>query len=89
MLKFIKLFVFLVTAFFYGYYSISIKAQRTESIALDSLNLEMSGVVWKIENLNGFNGTGIIDVRIIKSNIKEYDPRNNIKYYYCLITLLL
>jgi hypothetical protein len=60
------------------------KEESINKIALNDLNLHLVGVVTNVDKLNGYNGTGVIDLKILNSNIQEYDPRPN-QFYYCII----
>jgi len=59
--------------------------RKIEKHALENLNLQLVGVVDSVDKLNGYNGTGVIKLKIITSNIKYYDPRRHLDYYYCII----
>ena len=52
-------------------------------------NLYLVGAVDSIQQiinkLEGYHGKGIIRVNIVKSNMDEYDPRNQQANYYCII----
>lgn len=51
-----------------------------------SLNLEMTGVLKNDPDCpNGYNGFCVLTIDVIKSNISEYDPRNKLPAYYCII----
>jgi len=56
-------------------------------VALEDLNLHLVGVVDNVDYVsNGYyHGCGIIRVRIISSNIKEYTPPPDQKFYFCII----
>lgn len=56
-----------------------------QKTALKGLDLQLSGVIDSVSKFNGYNGFGIIDLRILSSNMKYYDPRNEKKNYYCII----
>lgn len=43
--------------------------------ALDSLNLHLTGVVESVQEGDNFHGYGIIRLKVISSNIQDYDPR--------------
>ena len=45
----------------------------------------MTGIVTDVDEVKGFNAYGIITVRILKTNITEYDPRDTMEFYYCII----
>jgi len=53
--------------------------------ALEDLNLQLTGVVRRTDDPGNFNGTGIAGLKIISSNIENYDPRGKQEYYYCII----
>lgn len=49
-------------------------------------NLKLKGTVMsKKPNISNFNDTGILRIKIIRSNIKHYDPREYQANYYCII----
>jgi len=52
---------------------------------LINLNLVLTGIVESVDLSYIPNGFGVVKVNVIKSNINYYDPRNDHKYYYCLI----
>ncbi len=47
------------------------------------LNLELTGIVYKINKLCCHNA--LIYLTISKTNISDYDPSDSVKYFYCLI----
>lgn len=53
--------------------------------ALDELNLQLTGVIESFQEGGNFSGRGIIRLRVISSNIKEYDPRGKLPYFFCII----
>ncbi|WP_131539557.1 hypothetical protein [Pedobacter nototheniae] len=58
---------------------------RLNKATLEDLNLQLTGIVYKVDKVKGYNGFGIADLKIINSNIKNYDPRSKNDYYYCII----
>ncbi len=68
--------LFLITTFFY------LSCVRVNP---DPPDLKLEGVVEKVEKIHGFNGTGIIRIKITNSNVDYYDPRNKNEAYYCII----
>lgn len=49
-------------------------------------NLKLIGEIYEVlDDIGNYNGTGILRVRIIESNIKYYDPRDKQANYYCII----
>jgi len=71
-------------AILFIYYSMQDK-KNVNKEALEDLNLQLIGIVYKIDDPGNFNGTGIANLKIISSSIKNYDPRGKQDYYYCLI----
>ena len=61
------------------------QSNKINKIGLSKANLIFSGIVTDVDEVQGYNGYGIIKMKIISSNIKEYDPRDSIEFYYCLI----
>jgi len=57
----------------------------TEKASLKDMDLHVIGIVDSVRKLNGYNGTGVISMKVLKSNIKYYDPRDSFRYYYCII----
>ena len=79
---FIVLGFILICIFFF----LTIKQKnKVDKFGLEDVNLNFSGIVTDIHEVNGYNGYGIITLNIISSNVKEYDPRNSIEFYYCII----
>jgi hypothetical protein len=72
----------IVTALFF--YSIAREASNNRTYFND-LNLTLKGEVLAADVPNGYNGFGILRVKILASNINYYDPRGKIKNYYCII----
>ena len=61
------------------------KENEINKVGLEDLNLKLTGVVVSVDYGDNFNGCGIIRLRVINSNIQEYDPRGKLKYYFCVI----
>jgi len=72
----------IVTAMFF--YSIAKKASDNKTYFND-LNLKLKGEVLAVDAPTGYNGFGILKVKIVASTINDYDPREKIKNYYCII----
>ena len=53
--------------------------------ALAALNLKLTGIVEGVDKFKNHPGAGVIAVKVISSNVRYYDPRNELKYYYCII----
>lgn len=73
---------------FLGAWFIYMNSRRTSVAnkeALEDLNLNLTGVVESVENGNGFHGYGIVRLKVIESNISDYDPRGTRKYFFCVI----
>src|SRR5579862_3038779 len=49
------------------------------------LNLELTGVIISMDCGGNYNGFCVLNVRVITSNIREYDPRGKLKNYFCVI----
>jgi hypothetical protein len=56
-----------------------------EDVYFKNFHLDLQGVVTAVDIPESSNGFGIIRVRILTSNIDDYDPRGKYKFYYCLI----
>lgn len=67
-----------------GLYYLDWNRNRLNQLAFGNLNLQLTGVVYKLDKVSGFNGFGIANLRILKSNIKMYDPRQK-DNYYCMV----
>lgn len=59
--------------------------KEAEQNGLENLNLQLMGVVESIEEGESFHGYGIIRLKIISSNIQDYDARGKLQYYFCII----
>jgi len=71
-----------------GYFFIKRENERGNEIferGLEEPGLLFSGIITGIEEVNGYNGYGIITIEILNSNVNEYDPRDTVDYYYCII----
>ncbi len=71
-----------------GIIFISLENKRQNKIdkdCLEDLNLQLVGVVDTIDEGRNYHGYGIIRVKIIYSNIQEYDPRTQHEFYFCII----
>ncbi len=71
-----------------GIIFISLENKRQNKIdraCLEDLNLQLVGVVDTIDEGRNYHGYGIIRVKIINSNIQEYDPRSQQEFYFCII----
>lgn len=80
--------VFFVFGLFTCILFLYLSGKQTDKInrrLLEDLDLKLRGRVSNVDNVQGFNGTGIIDVVITHSNIEYYDPRGKEQYYYCII----
>jgi hypothetical protein len=51
----------------------------------DELNLQLKGKVLAIDIPQGYNGFGVVKVKILETNKDYYDPRNDARNYYCVI----
>jgi len=58
---------------------------EAEKNALEDLNLQLTGVVESIQEGDNFHSYGIIRLRIISSNVQDYDARGKLPYYFCTI----
>ena len=82
-----KILVFLVVTVFFGWF-IHIenkRQQEIDKIGLEDLNLQLTGIVDTVIEGNNYHGYGIIRLKIIKSNLKEYDPCLKQPFYFCII----
>ena len=73
-----------ITIVFFLWYD-SRSRRSVETNALNDLHLKMAGVVTHVDLPTGYNGNGIISLILSNSNIDNYDPRERLKYYFCLI----
>ena len=76
----------------FGIISISIfffltnkRKDANERDFLTKLDLHLLGIVEDVDKVEGYNGTGVIRIKIINSNINDYDPRTINPFYYCII----
>lgn len=68
------------------YFYIDYKEQnRIDKELLENLNLQLTGVIDSVDVFNGYGGFGIIRLKIISSNMDDYDPRPDHAFYYCVI----
>ena len=61
------------------------KEKEIDKIGLEDLNLKLTGVVVSVDYGDNFHSYGIIRLKVINSNIQEYDPRGKLQYYFCVI----
>ena len=61
------------------------KQHKIDKAGLEDLNFQLIGVVDSVDKGENFHAYGIIRLRILKSNIKEYDPRPKQQFYFCVI----
>jgi hypothetical protein len=71
----------------YTFYTNSIEQKDMHETAFDDLKLHLVGVVYDIDPVESgyYHGFGIIRVKIISSDIQEYDQSQSKKYFYCTI----
>jgi hypothetical protein len=76
--------IFVISIFFY--YNTNRK-DEIDKVALEDLNLQLVGVVDSVDKaIEGhYHGFGVIRLQIISSNIQEYHPPDDQKFYYCVI----
>ena len=74
--------IVIITGFFYLINRSEVNLNKS---GLEDLDLKLRGVVYKIDKVSGFNGSGIANLKIINSNVRNYDPRPTDSYYYCII----
>ncbi len=81
--------VILILVFVIGgliFFSLNIKKQNEiDKVCLEDLDLQLIGVIDTVYEGNNYHGYGIIRLKIISSNIKEYDPRSKQEFYFCII----
>lgn len=81
--------ILLIAIFVIGaivFFSLENKSQReVNKVGLEDLNLQLVGVVNSIDPGRNYHGYGIIRLKIINSNIQEYDPRSQQEFYFCII----
>lgn len=83
-----KKLVFIPFAILFFYWAIRFenkKQSEIDKIGLEDLNLQLTGLVDTVIEGSNYHGFGIIRLKIISSNITEYDPRSKKAYYYCVI----
>ena len=80
--RFLVLGLILVTVSFIYYIT---KDASDNKKYFNDLNLNLKGEVLATDVQNGFNGFGIVRVKIVESNINFYDPRGKSRNYYCII----
>jgi len=61
------------------------KQKEIDKVCLEDLNLQLVGLIDTIYEGNNYHGYEIIRLKIISSNIKDYDPRSKQEYYFCII----
>jgi hypothetical protein len=61
------------------------KQNKIEEVGLEDLNLQLTGIIDTIDEGDNYHGYGIIRVKIISSNVEEYDPRSKQEFYFCII----
>ena len=59
--------------------------KKIEKIGLTELGLKLVGVVTDVDKIEGYNGFGFMKLKILSTNIINYDPRNKLEFYYCII----
>ncbi len=60
------------------------KSEEKVYRSLQNSGLIFSGIVTKATTTNN-HGFGIITLKLLKSNREDYDARDSIQYYYCII----
>lgn len=81
---FIMIIIFILGAVIF-LYTENKKQEEFDKVCLDELNLRMIGVVDTFDNGRNYHGYGILRLKIIESNIQDYDPRGKMKFYFCVI----
>lgn len=61
------------------------KNSRVNNHYFDELALHLKGEVLAVDAPGGYNGFGILKVKVLETNINNYDPRNKAENYYCII----
>jgi hypothetical protein len=61
------------------------RKNEIDKVGLEDLNLQLIGVIESVDKGNNYHGYGIIRLKIISSNIQEYDPRGKQEFYFCII----
>jgi sensor histidine kinase YesM len=82
-LKFIVLIgiPYLVFAYYYSTW----KNKKFQDDYFKNFHLNMVGVIKYIDQPPSSNGVGIIGADILSTNIKDYDQRGKMDFYYCII----
>lgn len=80
LILFLSGLVFVIIPAIYGEW----QQYKAEEDYFNNLHLKLTGVVQYIEKANGYNGFGIIGVRVLSSNTSHYDQRST-PPYYCLV----
>lgn len=57
---------------------------KAEEDYFNNLHLKLTGVIQYIEQPNGYNGFGIMGVRVLSSNVTQYNKQGD-PPYYCLV----
>jgi hypothetical protein len=76
------LFAFVAIGF--GVYN-AVSSHNRQKNYFDKLDLRLTGVVESLDLSYLPNGFGVVKVKILQANKNFYDPRKDLKYYYCLI----
>jgi len=84
MKKLLLIISFVVALIFF--FSLRAKKQNTvDKVCLEDLDLHLMGIIESVDKGDNFHGYGIIRLKIISSNIQEYDPRSKQDFYFCII----
>src|SRR5205809_1148656 len=57
----------------------------TEEKYFNELDLKLTGIIQHIDRPSGFNGFGVIEVKVLRSNRSHIDERGQRTNYYCLL----
>ncbi len=81
----VPIIIIAILLFSWFFYSQNKRQNEIDKVGLQDLNLQLTGVVENVDNGANYHGYGIIRLRIINSNIQEYDPRTKQEFYFCVI----
>ncbi len=84
-MKKVSIIIIAILLFSWFIYSENKRKREVDKVGLEDLNLQLVGVVDSVDNGDNFHGYGIIRLKIISSNIQEYDPRSKQEFYFCII----
>jgi len=84
-MKKISIILLAILFFWFVIHNDTKNENKINKAGLEDLDLQLVGVVDTVIKGSNYHDFGIIRLNIISSNIQEYDPRTNQKYYFCII----